>query len=177
MLRHYVFGCASDVTALSVCLGKCPQKCFLAPTEAERLGTKMARRQKSICFYVCFEFCTLIARSMTSEKKAVFPQITWGRAVGKRPQNEPQKALHEAVCEASERRNRAVAAVALILGKICSFESPDRHRRGHDLQKKAQQKKRAAKIDMMTTHDRSKVGRSEPKSAQTLRLSMCQRRR
>ena len=58
-----------------------------------------------------------------------------------RPQSEPQKALHEAVCEASEQQNRAVAAVRVISGKICSFESSDRHRRGHDLQKDAQQKK------------------------------------
>ena len=58
-----------------------------------------------------------------------------------RPQNEPQKALHEAVCEASEQENRAVAAVRLFLGKICPFESSDRHRRGHDLQKNAKQEK------------------------------------
>ena len=58
-----------------------------------------------------------------------------------RHQNELQKALHEAVCEASDRINRAVAAVRLILGKICSFESSDRHRRGHDLQKNTKQKK------------------------------------
>ena len=112
--RPYVFRCASDVADLSIWLGKCPQERFFGRTEADRLGTKMGRRQKSIGFTICFEFCTLIARSMTSEKKAVFHQITWGRAVGKRLQNEPQKALHEAVCEASERRNRAVAAVALI---------------------------------------------------------------
>ena len=56
-------------------------------------------------------------------------------------QNEPQKALHEAVCEASEQENRAVAAVRLILGKICSFDSSDPHRRGHDLQKNAKPKK------------------------------------
>ena len=57
-----------------------------------------------------------------------------------KPQNEPQKALHEAVCEASEQENRAVAAVRLILGKICSFESSDRHRRSHDLKKKCETK-------------------------------------
>ena len=94
-----------------------------------------------------------------------------------RPQNEPQKALHEAVCEASEQENRAVAAVRLILGKICSFESSDRHRRGHDLQKNAKPKKSEAKIDQMKQHDRSKVGRSEGKSAQELRFSGCQQRR
>ena len=94
-----------------------------------------------------------------------------------RTQNEPQKALHEAVCEASEQENRAVAAVRLILGKICSFESSDRHRRGHDLQKNAKPKKSDAKIDQMKQHDRSKVGRSGPKSAQKLRLSRCQQRR
>ena len=66
-----------------------------------------------------------------------------------RPQNEPQKALHEAVCEASEQENRAVAAVRLILGKICSFESSDR----------------------------SKAGQSEGKSAQELRFLGCQQRR
>ena len=135
VLRHYVFRCASDVTALSLCLGKCPQKCFFAPTEAGRRGTTMGRRQYSCRSTVCFESCTLIASSMTSEKSAVFLQITWGRAVRMRHQNELQKALHEAVCEASDRTNRAVAAVRLILGKICSFESSDRHRRGHDLQK------------------------------------------
>ena len=94
-----------------------------------------------------------------------------------RTENEPQKALHEAVCEASEQENRAVAAVRLILGKICSFESSDRHRRGHDLQKNAKPKKSEAKIDQMKQHDRSKVGRSEGKSAQKLRLSRCQQRR
>ena len=92
-----------------------------------------------------------------------------------RPQNELQKALHEAVSEASEQENRAVAAVRLILGKICSFESSYRHRRGHDLQKNAKPKKSDAKIDQMKQHDRSKVGRSGPKSAQTLCLSVCQR--
>ena len=94
-----------------------------------------------------------------------------------RPQNEPQKALHEAVCEASEHENRAVAAVRLILGKICSFESSDRHRRGHDLPKNVKPKKSEAKIDHMKQHDRSKVGRSGPKSAQKLRLPRCQQRR
>ena len=63
-----------------------------------------------------------------------------------RHQDELQKALHEAVCEASDRKNRAVAAVRLISGKICSFESSDRHRRGHDL-KKTRNKKSDAKID------------------------------
>ena len=94
-----------------------------------------------------------------------------------KPQNEPQKALHEAVCEASEQENRAVAAVRLILGKICSFESSARHRRGHDLQTNAKPKKSEAKSDQMKQHDRSKVGRSGPKSAQELRLSRCQQRR
>ena len=93
-----------------------------------------------------------------------------------KPQNEPQKALHEALCEASEQENRAVAAVRLILGKICSFESSDRHRRGHDLQKNAKLKKSEAKSDQMKQHDRSKVGRSGPKSAQTLCFSVCERR-
>ena len=94
-----------------------------------------------------------------------------------RAQSELQRALHEAVCEASERRNRAVAAVVLIFGNICSFESPDRHQRGHDLQKNAKPENGDAKIDRIKQHDRSKVGRSEAKSAQTLRFSMCERRR
>ena len=80
-----------------------------------------------------------------------------------RPQNEPQKTLHEAVCEASEQENRAVAAVRLIFGKICSFESSDRHRRGDNLQTNPYQKKSDAKIDQMKQHDHSKVGRSEGK--------------
>ena len=94
-----------------------------------------------------------------------------------RPQNEPQKALHVAVCEASEQQNRAVAAVRLILGKTCSFESSDRHRRGSRFAKKCERNKSDAKLDMMEKHDRSKVGRSEAKSAQTQRFSMCERRR
>ena len=58
-----------------------------------------------------------------------------------RSQNEPQKALHEVVSEASEQENRAVATVRLILGKICSFESSDRHRRGSQFAKKCLTKK------------------------------------
>ena len=44
-------------------------------------------------------------------------------------------------------------------------------------QKNVKQKKSDTKIDQTKQHDRSKVGRSEAKSAPTLRFSMCEQRR
>ena len=119
----YVFRCASNVADLPIWLGKCRGKTLRDRRIQTDRTEKWPGGNKNIGFYICFAFCTLIARSMTSESM--------------RPKNDPQKALHEAVCEASEQQNRAVAAVRLILGKICSFESSDRYQRVYDLQKNA----------------------------------------
>ena len=70
----------------------------------------------------------------------------------------------------------ALAVVGLISGKNRSFESSDRHRRGARFAKKCETKKNDANIDLIKKRDRSKVGRSEAKSAHTPRFSMCEQR-
>ena len=53
---HYIFRYASDVAAPSICLAKCPLKRCSGPTEADRQGSKMTRRQKNVWFLNIFFF-------------------------------------------------------------------------------------------------------------------------